>query len=139
MSLPTHWRVAVAVTNAVAPAYEAALETDAVAISIYERETGTPPRSAPEPATWDGDVYMADACIVEAIFTDRPNRDILESAVAIAAAASDDATPKLIIEAVEDADWAAKVLESLPPIRVSRFLRLMCSPLLPRKAGFPHR
>ena len=52
MSLPTQWRVAVAVTNAAAPAYEAALEADAVAISIYERETGTPPRSAPEPATW---------------------------------------------------------------------------------------
>ena len=121
MSLPTQWRVAVAVSSAAAPAYEAALEADAVAISIYERATDTPPRSAPEPATWAGDLYMADACIVEAIFTERPSRAALESAVAIAAAASGDPTPELIIEALDDADWAAKVLESLPPIRVSRF------------------
>jgi len=121
MSPHTQWRVAVAVSSDAAPAYEAALEADAVAISIYERATDTPPRSAPEPATWAGDIYMADACIVEAIFTDRPNRSALEASVAIAAAASGDATPDLIIEALEDADWAAKVLESLPPIRVSRF------------------
>lgn len=121
MSLPTQWRVAVAVSSDRAPAYEAALEADAVAISIYERETATAPRSAPEPATWAGDLSMADACIVEAIFTERPDRAALEASVAIAAAASGESAPPLTIEALEDADWAAKVLESLPPIRVSRF------------------
>jgi ribosomal protein L11 methyltransferase len=121
MTLPTQWRVAVSISSEKAPAYEAALEDGAVAISIYERESTTPPRSAPEPATWAGDLSIADDCIVEAIFTDNPDRTALESAVAIAAAASGEAPPALTIEALEETDWAARVLESLPPIHVSRF------------------
>lgn len=121
MNLPTQWRVAVSVSSIAAPVYEAALEAGAVAISIYERETVTPPRSAPEPATWAGDLSMADDCIVEAIYTERPDRVALEASVAIAAAAFGEAPPVLTIEALEETDWAARVLDSLPPIRVSRF------------------
>ena len=116
------WRVAVAAPAAAAPAFERALEPFALAISIYEVDTRTDkPRNLPEPATWAGDLWIADNCIVEAILDGLPDRREIETAVAIAAAARGLPPPEIVVEPVPDVDWQAEVLASLPAIEVGRF------------------
>lgn len=116
------WRVAVAAPAVAAPAYEAALEPFAVALSLFEAETDLArPRSLPEPASWAGDLWLADDCVVEAILDAPPDRKRLEAAIAVAAAALNQPPPPLAIEEIEDIDWQAKVLASLPAIEVGRF------------------
>lgn len=116
------WRVAVDAPASATAAFERALEPFALAVSIYEVETQTDkPRNLPEPATWAGDLWIADRCIVEAIFDGPPDRTQIETAVAIAAAAMDLAPPGVVIEPVPDIDWQAQVLASLPAIEVGRF------------------
>ena len=67
------WRVAVAAPAAKVAAFEAALEPFAIALSIFEAETALDrPRNLPEPATWAGDLWLADACVVEAILDEVP-------------------------------------------------------------------
>lgn len=116
------WRVAVAAPADAAPAFERALEPFALAISIYEVESRTDkPRSLPEPATWAGDLWIADQCVVEAILGGAPDRPAIETAVALAAAALQLPAPEVVIEPVPDVDWQAEVLASLPAIEVGRF------------------
>jgi len=116
------WKAAVAVPAAAAAAFEAALEPFAVAVSTYEAEpAGAKPRGLPEPATWMGDLWLADACVVEAIADRPPDRARIETAVAIAAAASGLRAPEVVIEEIADVDWQAQVLASLPAIEVGRF------------------
>ena len=116
------WKVAVAAPAAAAAAFEAALEPFAVAVSTYEAEpAAAKPRGLPEPATWMGDLWLADACVVEAIADRLPDRTRIETAVAIAAAASGIRAPEVVIEEIADVDWQAQVLASLPAIEVGRF------------------
>lgn len=116
------WAVAVAATATTAPAFEAALEPFAIALTVYEAAPAAArPRGLPEPATWAGDLWLADACIVEAVTDAPPNRGQIEMAVAIAAAAMGVARPEVVVREIPDIDWQAKVLESLPAIEVGRF------------------
>lgn len=119
---PKTWRVAVAAPAAAVAAYEAALEPFAIALSIFEAETALDkPRGLPEPETWAGDLWLADACVVEAILDKTPDRARIETAVALVAAAQGVARPEVVIELVADIDWQAKVLADLPAIQVGRF------------------
>lgn len=119
---PKTWRVAVAASATSAPAYEAALEPFAAALSIYAADTSLDkPRGMPEPANWAGDLWLADACVVEAILSEEPDRGRIEAVVALAAASVGERAPDVAIEALEDEDWQAKVLSSLPAIEVGRF------------------
>ncbi len=119
---PTTWRIAVAAKSIAAPAFEAALEPFAVAISIYAAETDLDRRrSLPEPSSWAGDLWLADACVVEAIADSPPPRAEIETAVAIAAAAMGVPPPEVVIEETPDIDWQAAVLADLPAIEVGRF------------------
>lgn len=116
------WRVAVASPAATVAAYEAALEPFAVAVSIFEAGTALDrPRRLPEPATWAGDLWLADACVVEAVTTAPPDRARIEAAIAVAAAAVGAQAPDVAIEELADIDWQAKVLADLPAIEVGRF------------------
>lgn len=116
------WRAAVAAPAAAVAAFEAALEPFAVAVSIFEAETALDrPRNLPEPASWAGDLWLADHCVVEAILDAPPDRARLEAAVAVAAAATGLPAPEVVVEELADIDWQAKVLADLPAIRVGRF------------------
>lgn len=116
------WRIALAATATTAPAFEAALEPFAMALTVYEAEPDAArPRGLPEPATWAGDLWLADACIVEAVSESLPDRARVEAAVAIAAAAVNAPAPDVVIEPLPDRDWQADVLASLPAIEVGRF------------------
>jgi len=116
------WRIAVATPTLAAPAFEAALERFAIAVSIYETEASSKQvRSVEEPATWAGDLWLADACVVEAIAASIPDRAAVEAAVAIAAAAMDMAPPEVVIAPLADIDWQAEALAGLPAIETGRF------------------
>ena len=68
-----------------------------------------------------GDIWLAEHCVVEAIVEGRAEVGLIEAAVAVAAAARNEPPPPLAVSEVETIDWQAKVLESLPAIRVGRF------------------
>ncbi len=119
---PKTWRIAVAAPAIVAPAFEAALEPFAISLSLFEAETDmSRPRGLPEPATWAGDLWLADACVVEAIANELPHRGRIEASIAVVAAALGVPAPDVVIEEIADIDWQAKVLASLPAIEVGRF------------------
>ena len=62
------WKIAVTASAISSPTYEAALEPFSIALSIYEADTDLPKtRGLPEPANWAGDLWLAEACIVEGI------------------------------------------------------------------------
>ena len=120
--MPETWRISLDTSATSAPTYEAALEPFAIALTIFEAEpTTSKPRGLPEPATWAGDLWLADACVVEAIADHFPNLGQIEAAVAVAAASLNEPAPPVAIETIQDIDWQAKVLESLPAIEVGRF------------------
>jgi ribosomal protein L11 methyltransferase len=116
------WKIAVTASAISSSTYEAALEPFSIALSIYEADTDLPKtRGLPEPANWAGDLWLAEACIVEAIAVSAPNRIAIEQAVAIAAASLDEHPPEVTITEVPDIDWQAEVLANLQPIEVGRF------------------
>ena len=116
------WRITLHASATSSSVYESALEPFAIALTIYEAESSTSkPRNLPEPATWAGDLWLAEACIVEGIADHFPNLGHIEAAVAVASASLNEPAPDVSIEAIPDIDWQAKVLESLPAIEVGRF------------------
>jgi len=123
MSAAETWRVALAAHALATPAYEAALGPFASAVTIFEREDAPPTsrRGLPEPATWAGDLWLAEACVVEAVVEGRPDREAIAAAVAVVAASLNETAPEIVFEKLEDVDWQALVLADMPAIRAGRF------------------
>jgi len=116
------WRVAVAVPARAAVAFETVLEPFAVAVSTWDPDPSsarTPGK--PAPASWAGDIWLAESCIVEAICETKPAAPALADALAAAAEATSVPLPEPRISPVEARDWIAETQRSFPPIDIGRY------------------
>jgi len=116
------WKISISTSAVSAEVYESALEPFSEAISVSEASNNvTISHGLPEPANWAGDLWLAEACTIEAIATSLPNQADIEQTIAIAAASLNEQPPKVFISEVPDIDWQAEVLANLPPIEIGRF------------------
>lgn len=116
------WRVAVAVPAHAAVAFETVLEPFALSVSTYDPDPGsgrTPGK--PAPASWSGDIWLAEACVVEAICEEEPPAAAVRNALEAAASATGVALPEPRISTIEPRDWVAETQRSFPPMTVGRY------------------
>jgi len=79
------WKISISTSAVSAEVYESALEPFSEAISVSEASNNiTISRGLPEPANWAGDLWLAEACTIEAIATSLPNQSDIEQTIAVA-------------------------------------------------------
>ena len=106
---PTVWRTEITVPLRVVDAFEAVLERFSESVSWF-LETPSADESDPN-VPWR----------LEGISKTPIDRAALESALALAAAATGITAPPLTLEQVADTDWVSANLRDFPPIRAGRF------------------
>jgi ribosomal protein L11 methyltransferase len=96
------WRAAIRVTGDLVPIFDDALSEESDGASIFE---------VPGSEDW----------LIEAIFTEKPDKGLLEARLAIVATAHGIEAPALELEQLPDIDWVKKSLEGLVPVEAGRF------------------
>lgn len=101
-SLPSLWRIAFVVPEALAPLFADLLGDYASAVSTFELEEG-------------------GAWLIEGTAYERPDIGRLSSRLALMAGASGIDEPQLIVEELPPIDWVSHTYQGFPPIRAGRF------------------
>ena len=117
------WRIAVAVPTSAVAAIEQALEPFAdAALTVLDADpAGSRRPGEPQPASWTSDIWLAEACVVEALTTEPPDSAEIIAVLAVAAAAVGIAVPSARIEPIAARDWVAETYRAFPEISVGRY------------------
>ena len=116
------WRIAVVVPAEAAAMIAQALEPLADDVSMFDADPRSGRRPGePQPASWAGDLWVAEVCVVEALAATQPDAARLTAALALAAAGAGVAAPQPRIEPVEERDWVAETYRAFPEIAIGRY------------------
>ena len=113
------WRVQFAAPAVAAFAFAEAIEPLAVMVSVFDADERV--RAGKEPLSWAAEIWLGDQCIVEAMFDEEPAAGSIDTALRIASASTGAALPPIVVEAVEEEDWAARTNVVEAPIEAGRF------------------
>jgi ribosomal protein L11 methyltransferase len=119
------WRATVAVPAARAAGFVRALEQGAVSVALFDADEAVARRAiGVEPGSWASDLWVAETCLVEALYDSLPDSGALGAALALVAASAGSAVPALALERVEERDWVAATNAAAVPITAGRYVVL---------------
>lgn len=119
------WRATTAVPAAHAAGFVRALEAGAVSIGLFDADEAVARRAIGlEPGSWASDLWLAETCLIEALYDAKPDAGALGAALALVAASAGTDVPPLALERMEERDWVAATNATAEPITAGRYVVL---------------